>query len=379
MPACKTTSKSGKKSWSASFYYTDWTGAQRHKFKRGFSKRADAEKWEREFLERQQTGSEGMTFAALVDIYLEDCRSRLKPTTFDQKKYMVDLKILPYFKDQLLNDITPAHVRKWQNQLLAAEYKPGHSEKDTETKPRKYAPTYLKTLNAQLSAIFNYAVRYYRLPTNPARLAGSIGKQHADRIDFWTREEFETFAKAIADKPLSYAAFNILFWTGCRLGELLALTLSDFDFVNKTMQINKSYSRLNREDLILPPKTPKSKRIVTLPAPLVSIVKGYIKSLYEPQPNQRLFGVTKHYLNHEMRRGCELSGVRKIRVHDLRHSHASLLIEMGCDPLLVKERLGHEKIQTTLNTYSHLYPNKQSEVASKLGKIMSRQKPKSKK
>ncbi len=99
----------------------------------------------------------------------------------------------------------------------------------------------------------------------------------------------------------------------------------------------------------------------------------------KPQPNERLFEVTKYYLNHEMRRDCEKSGVRKIRVHDLRHSHASLLIEMGCDPLLIKERLGHEKIQTTLNTYSHLYPNKQSEVASKLGKIMSKRKPKNKK
>lgn len=368
--------KNGKAGWYVSFHYKDWTGANIRKLKRGFKTRAEAQKWEREFLERQQTGAEGMTFGALVDIYLEDCRSRLKPTTHEQKEYVVRLKILPYFKDQLLSDITPAAIRKWQNTLLSAQYKPGHSEKDMATQPRKYAPTYLKTINAQLSAIFNYAVRYYRLPTNPAKLAGSIGKQHADRIDFWTKEEFETFSKAIKDKPLSYAAFNVLFWTGCRLGELLALTLSDFDFTNKTMRINKSYTRLNREDLILAPKTPKSHRTVTLPDPLVSIVKDYLKTLYEPQPNERLFEVTKHYMNHEMRRGCELSGVKRIRVHDLRHSHASLLIEMGCDPLLVKERLGHEKIQTTLNTYSHLYPNKQSEVASKLGKIMSCQTPK---
>ena len=378
MPACKTPSKTGKNSWSASFYYVDWMGQRRHKFKRGFAKKSDAEKWEREFLERQQTGSEGMTFAALVDIYLEDCCSRLKPTTFDQKKYMVNLKILPFFKDQLLTAITPAHVRKWQNHLLAAEYKPGHSVKDTETTPRKYAPTYLKTLNATLSAIFNYAMRYYGLQQNPARMAGGIGKQHADRIDFWTRAEFETFTKAIEDKPLAYTCFNILFWTGCRAGELLALTLSDFDFKNKTMTINKSYTRLNGTDLILPPKTPKSKRVVTLPDPLISIIKNYLKTKFEPQPDERLFEVTKYYLNHEMHRGCELSGVRKIRVHDLRHSHASLLIEMGCDPLLVKERLGHEKIQTTLNTYSHLYPNKQNEVSSKLGEIMSKRKPKNK-
>ncbi len=145
------------------------------------------------------------------------------------------------------------------------------------------------------------------------------------------------------------------------------------------MRINKNYARLNREDLILSPKTPKSHRTVTLPAPLISIIKDYIKGLYEPQPNERLFEVTKSYFLHEMRRGCTLSGVKRIRIHDLRHSHASLLIEMGCTPILVKDRLGHENIQTTLNTYSHLYPNKQSEVASKLEEIMSKRKPKNKK
>ena len=92
---------------------------------------------------------------------------------------------------------------------------------------------------------------------------------------------------------------------------------------------------------------------------------------YEIQPNDRLFPYTKHFLNHEMLRGCKKSGVKKIRVHDLRHSHASLLIEMGCQPLLIADRLGHEKIQTTLNTYSHLYPNKQAEVAQQLENIIN--------
>ncbi len=165
MPAYKTTSKTKKKSWSASFYYVDWTGQRRHKFKRGFEKRSDAEKWEREFLERQRTGSEGMTFKALTDIYLEDCRSRLKPTSYEKKEYLLKLKILPFFQDQLLSNITPATVRKWQNQLLDAKFKPG---KKDSFKEKKYAPTYVKMLNAQLSAVFNFAVRYYRLPTNPA-------------------------------------------------------------------------------------------------------------------------------------------------------------------------------------------------------------------
>ena len=353
MPAYKV-NKKGKTKWVAQFYYTDWQGSRKKKFKRGFANKREADAWEREFLERQANGTEGMTFAALVDIYLEDCRSRLKPTTFAGKDCIVRSKLLPYFGKCFIAEITPAQVRKWQNHLLTAEYK----------------PTSLRAINAQLSAIFNFAVRYYRLPTNPAKLAGSIGKQNAERINFWTLEEFQKFAAAIADKPLYYAAFNVLFWTGCRSGELLALTFADIDFNNKKLTINKSYTRLNRKDLIQAPKTAKSNRVLTLPDPLVDILKCYIKTLYEPQPNERIFETPKYHLSREMARGCELSGVKKIRVHDLRHSHASLLIEMGCDPLLIKERLGHEKIQTTLNTYSHLYPNKQNEVADKLGKIM---------
>lgn len=154
-----------------------------------------------------------------------------------------------------------------------------------------------------------------------------------------------------------------------RSGELLALTLNDFDFEAKTVSISKNFTRLNGKDLILTPKTPKSKRTITLPDFICDMVQDYVTHLYDYKPKERLFPVTKSYLDHEMRRGCQKSGVKKIRVHDIRHSHASLLIEQGFPPLLISERLGHEKIQTTLQTYSHLYPNKHSQVADKLQEL----------
>ena len=91
--------------------------------------------------------------------------------------------------------------------------------------------------------------------------------------------------------------------------------------------------------------------------------------MYDYKPAERLFPISKHYLVHEMRRGCKMSGVTKIRIHDIRHSHASLLIEQGFTPLLISERLGHEKVETTLQTYSHLYPNKHSQVANRLDEL----------
>jgi len=254
-----------------------------------------------------------------------------------------------------INTITATTIRKWQTGLISNS--------------NKYSETYLKTIHNQVSAIFNYACKYHRLAENPARGCGSMGKKNADAMKFWMIDKFNQFVSTVEDKFMSKTIFNLLFWSGMRSGELLALTLNDFDFSSQTVSISKSYARVKREDLILPPKTPKSKRKITLPPFLCDIVKEYSKKLVCYDPNYRLFSIMKCYINHEMIRGCKKSGVKKIRVHDLRHSHASLLIEMGFSPLLLSERLGHEDIKTTLQTYSHLYPNKQAEVAEKLEKL----------
>lgn len=149
--------------------------------------------------------------------------------------------------------------------------------------------------------------------------------------------------------------------------ELLALTLGDFSAKDKTININKSLQRIDGRDVITEPKTEKSKRVIALPDFLVEEMKDYVNRLYGMMPGDRLFMVTKAYLEHEMSRGVALSGVKKIRLHDLRHSHASLLIsKLGAQPLMVAERLGHEKIQTTLNTYSHLYPDQARNLADQL-------------
>lgn len=337
--------------WYASFWYKNWDGARKKKKKEGFKTKREAQDFEREFIKKQGGGSD-MSFGSLVEIYMEDCGTRLRPTTVENKKWLIDTKLLPTFRSAPVNEITPAMVRKWQNDLLD----------DTA----EYAPTYIKTINNQLSAILNYAVRYYGLRSNPAAVAGSIGKRSAEAMQFWTRDEFRRFIVCVEDKPASRLAFEILFWTGMRSGELLALTLNDVDFEKSKISINKTIATVKGKEIISPPKTPKSKRVIAAPRFLLALIRNYIDRLVDYEPNERLFYFTKHLLHDEMKRGCAASGVKKIRIHDLRHSHASMLIEMGYSPLLVCERLGHENIQTTLQTYSHLYPNKQEEVASKL-------------
>lgn len=175
------------------------------------------------------------------------------------------------------------------------------------------------------------------------------------------------FVEYVRDKPVSYYAFLTMYWTGIRVGELLALTLADFDADERTITISKSLQRIQGRDVITAPKTAKGKRIITLPDFLVTELLEYTEGLYGISEKDRLFQVTKSYLEKEMIRGTKLSGVKKIRLHDLRHSHASLLISrLGAQPGLVAERLGHEKIQTTLQTYSHLYPNQSRDLADQL-------------
>ena len=339
--------KTGK--WLIQYRYTDWQGKRRKSTKRGFATKREAEEWLRNFLITQKADFD-MKFENFWKMYYADMETRLREHTMRTKKYIVELKILPYFGNKRVNDITAADIRQWQNELIKIGY----------------SPTYLKTINNQLSAIFNYAVRYYDLKSNPCAKAGSMGKSKAEEMDFWTGEEFRKFIDSVMNKRLSYMAFMILYWTGMRLGELLALNPKDVDLEKRTISITKSYQRLGKKDVITPPNTSKSKRVITIPEFLAADIKDYMDSLYDLQEDDRLFPITKYYLEHEMQRGIKESGVKRIRVHDLRHSHASMLIELGFSPLEIANRLGHEKVETTLNTYAHLYPNKQTKLAERL-------------
>lgn len=344
-----------KGTWLVQFYYTDWQGVRKKKFKRGFRTKAEAEAWAMEFLRKQENDLD-MKFSEFISIYYEDLEHRLKENTIRTKKYIIDLKILPYFGNRPINDIKAADIRKWQNTLMSYRDKDGIA----------YKETYLKTINNQLAAIFNFAERYYDLKSNPCKKAGSMGKGRAEEMDFWTKEEYLQFIEGVKDKPMSYMAFQILYWTGLRCGELLALTYNDIDFEALTITVSKSYQRLNGRDVITSPKTKKSIRTVSIPRFLAEELKEYTSKLYGLMADARIFQCTKSYLTSEMARGVKNTGVKKIRVHDLRHSHASLLVEMNIGYKEMADRLGHEKIQTTIDTYSHLYPNKQADIAKRL-------------
>ena len=353
MPAYKD-EKTGK--WFAKFYYTNWQGIKKQKWKRGFATKKEALGFERDFLEKQSANPD-MTFQNLYEIYMEDMAARLKQSTLLTKKTVLQTHILPFFGNKPINEIKASDVRRWQAKLMSS--------------PNNYSQTYLKKINTELNSIINYAKRFYDLNTNPCGKAGTIGKAKAEEMDYWTYDEYIAFREGVKDKPLSYICFEVLYWTGMREGELLALSPADIDFDNKLISINRTYQRIGGKDVFTSPKTRKSKRKIPIPDFLCQELSDYIQSRYMLDADERLFPVTKSYLSHEMIRGCKNTGVKKIRIHDIRHSHASLLINQGCDALMLADRLGHEKVSTTLNTYSHLFPHKQQELVHSLESLQA--------
>ena len=333
--------------WYCCFYYTDWQGKRKRKYKRGFSKQREAKEFERAFLAKSQ-GSPQMTFKDLADLCFEDARKRLRLVTMQSKEQVLRTQILPYWADVQIANIKPADVRKWQNEIIA----------------KGYAPTTLKIINNQFVSILNYAVKYCGLRENPCSIAGTMGKKKPKEMLFWTKEEYSQFIKVV-DRTEIHAAFQIMYWCGLRVGELLALDRGDIDLEKKVIRVTKSQQRIAAKDVITPPKTPKGIRDVVMPDFLCEELSVYLDSLYNKAPETRLFSYSRTVLYNQIVKNSEKAGVKKIRVHDLRHSHVSLLIDMGFSAPAIADRVGHESIDITYN-YAHLFPSKQTEMAVKL-------------
>ena len=290
-------------------------------------------------------------FSAFYDIYHADMEARLKPASLATKERIFREKILPFFGPLPMADITTQHVRRWQSAILR----------------QNYSSTYRQLIDFQLCALMNYAAHYYGFP-NPCTKAGHIGGPAAKKTDFWTPEDYGRFIACLTGDTEAFTAFELLYWTGMRQGELLALTPGDIDRQRRVVSITKTYTQIDGVDVISTPKTKKSLRDVSAPQFLLDEADAYIRSRHIP-PGRRLFERTHHYLLYKLRKGCRDSGVKKIRIHDLRHSHVSLLINAGFSPLDIAQRVGHESVSTTLDVYAHLFPDQQQLVTDRLEQL----------
>lgn len=250
-----------------------------------------------------ETISPDITFQEFFPIYFQDIQVRLKPSTVASKRRIFHQKILPFFGALRMKEITTQHIRKWQSIILK----------------QNYSLSYQMLIDMQLSAIMHYAQHYYDFP-NPCVKAGHIGKTHAKSFGIWTPEDYDLFISHFSSDPEAFTAFELLYWTGMRQGELLALTPKDIDTVRRQIFVSKTYARIEGEDIISTPKTRKSIRTIGIPRFLSDEVTIYIRSKHI-LPDQRLFERTHHYLYYKLKNGCKASGVRRIRVHDIRHPY----------------------------------------------------------
>ena len=340
---------SKSKKWDCYFRYTDSNGKIVAKHKRGFATKKEGKDWEREYLVKNTSDLE-MTFASFIELYLEEYRLRYKPSSYQNIKYAVSK--YSYFNKMKMCDITSKHIRDWQNRLLK----------------ENYSLVYLNNIQKTLIAIFNCAVKVYGLKKNPFQSIGKVKNfNYTKEKEVWTVEEFETFISAFEGRNIFYISlFYLLFYTGARVGEILALTFRDIDFKKNTIRINKTITRIEREDIITTPKTLSSIRTVDVPENVMEMVKRHVNSYYKPDRDSRVYPVVREIVRRTMERYAKKANVKKIRLHDLRHSHVALLINMGVNIFDISERIGHNDASITSKVYAHVYEGSGKKIAKLL-------------
>ena len=351
----------------ANLGYDPVTGKQIQKYKSGFKTKAEAKKEYSKLLlaaaEDVEIDKESPTFKYFIEeIYLPWYKTQVKESTYNNRVTTIK-KHFSYFYHRKTDEIKPIHVQTWQLKMA-----------------KQYNPNFVRSVQTSLTLAFDRALILGLCESNPARMIGNIKSQKA-KIDFWTIDEFKKVISLLYKgdyyEHYLFICYWLLFMTGMRFGEAAALHWDDIDFETGLLCITKSiYYKTANEYKFVEPKTPASVRTIVLDTDTLKELEEWKlvqKKVLNDCPLIMSYNgapSNKHTLPRALNKLAELAGVHRVKIHALRHSHASLLISMGENPLIIKERLGHEKIQTTLGTYGHLYPHSNFEVAKKLSGIL---------
>jgi len=319
--------------------------------RRGFSSRPEARKAEAKAILEAEEGlfeEENPTFEFVAKKYLEWYERRRKKSSYLKISSIIETHLIPRFGKRKIDKIRNRDITSLQDDLL-----------------NEFAISHVKKIHQVLSSIFNFAIKQEYTSDNPARTVGNIDIEEERHINYWTLEEFKQFMSHVDDE-LYYALFMTLYYSGLRKGELLALTWKDIDFDNNIINVDKTvYNRI-----VTTPKTSSSIRTIEMPKFVMNLL-AELKLKRKPKIEYVVFGefydhISTSTLDRKYDEYVKASEVKRIRLHDFRHSHASYLINKGTIPSLVAKRLGHKDVATTLNTYSHLYPSTEKEIVSQM-------------
>lgn len=286
------------KKWSAQWFETTAKGEKKKRRKRGFETKREALEYERQ-KKLSSSRSMDMKLSEFIEVYFEDKQNELKDRTMKNKRYMMEQHIIPYFGEQMLNEITASQIIQWQNEMQT----------------KGFSESYLRMIQNQLTCIFTHASRIYDLHTNPCKKVKRMGNSDSRSLTFWTLDEYQQFIQTIEPQTRYYLIFEILFWTGCRIGELLAITKADVDFEKNRLSITKTYYRTERQDVITEPKTKQSIRVVEIPEFLKKEIKDFVDGHYGMPDDERIFPIVQEAVQHKMKRNIrKVKGFVKLNV-----------------------------------------------------------------
>lgn len=304
----------------------------------------------------------------------EDRQNNRKISYLSTQKNNYERHIKPYFQNVNLNKLSYENIFEFREYL--------------KTKPKKQndnqhlSNNTINKIIILLKKIFDTGVRKSLIDKNPVENLRKL-PINKKTITFWSVEEFTRFRKLITKDEKSYDLFfTLAFFTGMRMGEILALNWNDINLLTNTIHVTKTAYFLNKRNHINSTKTRAGTRYITINNKLSNMLRDWkqeqttlLKEFIDDIDNLQIIqsspiSITKNMIDKKFKQILSRNNdIKKIRIHDLRHSHASLLINQGEDYLVVKERLGHASITTTIDTYSHLYPSKQKSLANKLDEI----------
>lgn len=355
------------------------TGKERRTTRRGFKTMKEAKQAERNLLldveenglpSNQSDGFQDPTFEELASLWLENYKTTVKPSTFENVKSKVEKMTEEHFDGLKLKKITVAYCQKVVIELSKTYVLYNH---------------YLSVINR----IFKYAVLMDILDSNPFdKVIKPKSRQTQRKGNFLTKEELREFLKLAQTATLSYffPLVHLMSYTGLRQGEALALKWSDIDFENKKITVDKTATRIKEKQTLQTPKTKNSKRVISIDPTTLSILKSWKKDqikIYFKNgkhfegddnfifTNERAEWVHIHNFIPYFKRFVTDHKLKPITPHGLRHTHASLLFSAGVEPKNISDRLGHSTVQITLDLYTHITEEQRTDTVEKLLEYMA--------
>ena len=295
-----------------------------------------------------------MDFDDFANVYLDYIKTRIKDSSYEVKRRIIENNVSPFFKGVSVSAIDVRMVHAFQNDLL--------ERYDKES-------TYLHSIQEHFSCILNHAVTAYGLKTNPMKIVGYVGSiKRKKPYTVWTKEQF-MYAVEFEDKEMYRVLWWVLFFSGLRIGEALALTRSDIVERNGGLciHVTKTYNRIHKKDVITTPKTSSSDRFVDIPEYIVKMIDAYLEHVYSYNPmKDRIFTVQNASASRKLHKLAKAADLPNIHLHDLRHSHATMLIYRGVPITAISARLGHSNVRITMETYAHAYKSDGATIANDL-------------